>query len=232
MMVEDFDSVREGNRIVSSTSYSLPAYLESIGAEVQRMPLVGDTLQAMVSSIGDALDGGCDLLLTTGGVSVGAYDYVRDAIAALGGTIESWRARIRPGGPLGIGSVRGRRWLGLPGNPVSTMVTATLFAAPLVRLLGGHARVHNAMINVRMLDEVETAAPLAHFLRVVLQSGKDGTIEARLAGAQASNLLRTMADCNGLLHVPENVVATKSGDVFSAIPFMSAMTCTLAGSAR
>ncbi len=230
VMVENFDAVLAGKCIVSSTSYALPAFLESVGAEVQRLPLVRDDLDAVVEGIRDALDDGCDLLLTTGGVSVGAYDYVRDAITKLGGTIDRWRARIRPGGPLGIGSVRGRRWLGLPGNPVSTMVTATLFAAPLVRLLGGHARVHNATIRVRMLDEVETAAPLAHFLRVVLESNEDGSIQARLAGAQASNLLRTLAECNALLHVPEHVGATRSGDVFAAIPFAWAMTSMRAGS--
>lgn len=217
VMLDRFTEVEAGRRIVSSTSYALPALLRSAGAEVHTSPLVPDTLEALTAALAAALDQGCDLLITTGGVSVGAHDYTREALAALGGTQTFWRARIRPGGPIGTGTVRGVPWIGLPGNPVSTMVTGSLFAWPLVRALGGHAQVKPLRLPVRMLDTADTAAALTHFLRVVLQNGADGVPEARLAGAQGSNLLRTMALANALLVVPPEIARTESGMLLTAI---------------
>ncbi len=217
VMLDRFAEVEAGQRIVSSTSYALPALLKSAGAEVRSMPLVPDTLHALTAALSDALDDGCDLLVTTGGVSVGAHDYTREALAALGGSQTFWRARIRPGGPIGTGTVRDVPWLGLPGNPVSTMVTGALFAWPLLRTLGGHSACRPLRVPVRMLDIADTAAPLTHFLRVVVSLGADGVPEARLAGAQGSNLLRTMALANALLIIPPEVARAEPGMSFSAI---------------
>jgi molybdopterin molybdotransferase len=217
VLLDRFDEVEAGHRIVSSSSYALPALLRGAGAEVTMSPLVPDTLEALTASLSGALDAGCDLLVTTGGVSVGAHDYTRDALAALGGTQQFWRARIRPGGPIGTGIVRNVPWLGLPGNPVSTMVTGTLFAWPLLRLLGGHTGVHHARIPVRMTDVADTPASLTYFLRVSLQVGTDGLLEARLAGAQGSNLLRTMAIADALLEVPEQLARVEAGSTLHAI---------------
>ncbi|MEO7522071.1 MAG: gephyrin-like molybdotransferase Glp [Gemmatimonas sp.] len=225
VLLDKFEEVRRGRRIVSSTSYALPALLRELGADVETMPLVGDTLAANIRAIESALEGNPDVLLTTGGISVGEHDYTRDALLSLDGELGFWRARIRPGGPIGSGRVRGVRWLGLPGNPVSSMVTALLFAGPLVRRLGGHAAERHAMIRVRMMDDIATAAPLAHFLRVQLHAAADGVIEARMTGAQGSNLLRTLAIAHALLHVPEDKAGVAAGDVLNAIPFPSALWC-------
>jgi len=217
VLLDRFAEVESGHRIVSSSSYALPALLSGTGADVTMAPLVHDSLEALTQALGDALDSGCDLLVTTGGVSVGAHDYTRDALAALGGSQTFWRARIRPGGPIGTGTVRSVPWLGLPGNPVSTMVTGALFAWPLLRALGGHAAVHHARVPVRMLDAADTPAPLTYFLRVTLQVGVDGVLEARLAGAQGSNLLRTMALADALLEVPEAVDRVEPGTTMHAV---------------
>lgn len=217
VLLDRFDDVLSGHRIVSSSSYALPALLRGAGADVTMAPLVPDTLEALTTALEQALDSGCDLLVTTGGVSVGAHDYTRDALAALGGSQRFWRARIRPGGPLGTGTVRGTPWIGLPGNPVSTMVTGALFAWPLIRQLGGHRGVHHARLPVRMLDHADTPAPLTYFLRVSLQVGSDGVPEARLSGAQGSNLLRTMAMADALLEVPPSVNHVDAGSTCAAI---------------
>ncbi len=217
VLLDRFAEVESGHRIVSSSSYALPALLRGTGAQVTMSPLVEDSLEALTKALGNALDAGCDLLVTTGGVSVGAHDYTRDALAALGGSQTFWRARIRPGGPIGTGTVRSVPWLGLPGNPVSTMVTGALFAWPLLRALGGHAAVHHARVPVRMVDAADTPAPLTYFLRVSLQVASDGALEARLAGAQGSNLLRTMALADALLEVPETVDRVAPGAVMHAI---------------
>lgn len=217
VLLDRFDEVEAGNRIVSSSSYALPALLRGAGAEVTMAPLVPDTLEALTAALSSALDSGCDLLVTTGGVSVGAHDYTRDALAALGGEQRFWRARIRPGGPIGTGLVRGVPWIGLPGNPVSTLVTGALFAWPLIRTLGGHAGVRHARIPVRMMDSADTPASLTYFLRITLQVGSDGQFEARLAGAQGSNLLRTMAMADALLEVPEDTARVEAGSTMFAI---------------
>ncbi|MES2524098.1 MAG: gephyrin-like molybdotransferase Glp [Gemmatimonadota bacterium] len=217
VMLDRFDEARSGRRIVSSSSYALPAFLREQGAEVLVQPLVPDSLASMTEALLAALDLAPDLLVTTGGVSVGEHDYTRDALQQLGGSIEFWRARIRPGGPIGRGTLRGVHWLGLPGNPVSTMVTAMLFAVPLVRRLGGHTRTRPISLRARMLDTAATPAPLAHFLRVSLSTGADGMLEARLAGAQGSNLLRAMASADALVVVPESVGATEPGAMYDVL---------------
>ncbi|WP_396205319.1 gephyrin-like molybdotransferase Glp [Gemmatimonas sp.] len=217
VLLDRFDEVEMGQRIVSSSSYALPALLRSAGAEVTMAPLVPDTLPALTQALGDALDDGCDLLVTTGGVSVGAHDYTREALAALGGTQRFWRARIRPGGPIGTGMVRDVPWIGLPGNPVSTMVTASLFAWPLIRQLGGHLRVTPLRVPVRMLDAADTPAPLTYFLRVSLAVDSEGQLVARLSGAQGSNLLRAMAMADALLEVPESIDHVAPGAMLRAI---------------
>lgn len=217
VLLDRFDEVRAGRRIVSSSSYALPALLRDAGAEVTLMPLVPDTLEDTVRAITAAIEAGCDVLVTTGGVSVGAFDYTRDALVAVGGHVDFWRAKIRPGGPIGTGEVRGTRWLGLPGNPVSTMVTATVFAWPLIRALGGFARTSLRTVRVTMRDRFETPAPLTYFVRVVLVDREDGGYDARLAGPQGSNLLRTMAMADALMMVPEGTNAADDGDRFDAV---------------
>lgn len=217
VLLDRFDEVEAGRRIVSSSSYALPALLRQAGALVRVLPLLPDALDAVVSAIRDAVDVGCDLLITTGGISVGAHDYTRDALAALDGALTFWRARIRPGGPIGTGAVLGTPWLGLPGNPVSTMVTGMLFAWPLLRQLGGHASIHHLPLRVRAMDHADTAAPLTHFLRVRVTRSPDGVLDAWLAGPQGSNLLRVMAASNALLVVPEHISAVVPGMVLDAI---------------
>lgn len=215
--VEQFDQVLAGSRIVSSSSYALPALLRSAGAEVTMAPLVNDTLDAMVQAMDTALAGGCDLLVTTGGVSVGAHDYTRDALAALGGVQQFWRARIRPGGPIGTGMVRDIPWIGLPGNPVSTLVTGMLFAWPLLRQLGGHGRTCHVKLPVHMTNAAETPGALTHFLRAQLAVGRDGQLEATITGAQGSNLQQSMALADALIEVPESVARVEAGMTFNAL---------------
>ena len=215
--VDQFAEVRAGKRIVSSSSYALPPWLSAIGAVVHTVPLLPDNLAAIRDGISAALDAGCDLLITTGGVSVGAHDYTRDALEALGADIAFWRARIRPGGPIGVGTVRGIPWLGLPGNPVSTMVTAELFARPLLRKLAGHSQLHSPRLRVRLAEPMRGGIGLTHLLRVVVARDGEGNLEAKLAGRQGSNLLRTLAMSNALLVMPDTRDGAAAGEYLDAI---------------
>jgi len=126
-----------------------------------------------------------------------------------------WRVRMRPGGPLAAGALPSADvhvpWLGLPGNPVSTVVTFELFARPLLRRLSGDARPFRRAVRVTLREPVQAPAPLTHFLRVVLESDAAGGLAARLTGPQGSGLLTSAARADALLIVPEGVTAIAAG---------------------
>lgn len=199
--VEAIDDVRAGRGIISSSSYALPALLRATGADVRVLPTLPDDPERLRDAIGRALEDDCDLLVTTGGVSMGAHDHVREVITALGGRIDVHRVRVRPGGPTSAGHVLGTPWIGLPGNPVSTLVMAELLVRPVIRALGGHRRVHATRVPVRLAEDIAVPAPLTFFLRASLASGADGMLEARLTGRQGSNLLTSMARADALLEI-------------------------------
>lgn len=200
--LDAFDEVLAGRRIVSSNSYTLRAAATLIGAEVLDLGICPDDRAALRARLEHALEERCDLLLTSGGVSVGSYDFTREVLRELGAVMHFWRVKIRPGGPLGFGVLRGVPWLGLPGNPVSAMVTFELFGKPAIRRLRGEALPFPRVVDVVTDDEVSIAAPLAHFFRVTLASDGSGVLHARLTGPQGSGLLTSMARANALLVVP------------------------------
>ena len=220
--VQRFDEVLAGARIVSSNSYALGAAVRAAGADVVPLGIVGDDPDALREAIASC---DCDLLITTGGVSVGAFDHTRRVISELGGegAHRFWRVRIRPGAPLGFGVVRGIPWLGLPGNPVSALVTFELFARPAIRRLAGHALPHRHPVAVRVADEVSISAPLTHFLRAVV-AGEPGGYVARLTGAQGSGLMSSMARANALLIVPPERQHIAPGEVVAALLLQGDLT--------
>ena len=213
--VSQFAEVQAGRRIVSSNSYSLGAAVSAAGAEAIDLGVVRDDPEELRRAI-SACD--CDLLLTTGGVSVGAFDHTRRVITEIGGETAHrfWRVRIRPGAPLGFGIVRGTPWLGLPGNPVSALVTFELFARPAIRRLAGYSLVHRRATRVRTLEPISITAPLTHFLRAVVTLDSDGYV-ARLTGPQGSGLMSSMALANALLIVPPERQEIAAGEVLGAL---------------
>lgn len=200
--VDAFAEVAAGRRIVSSNSYTIRAALTAAGTAVLDLGIARDDRETLREKLETARDSGCDLLITSGGVSVGAFDFTREVLATLGATMHFWRVRIRPGGPLGFGRLGSTPWLGLPGNPVSAMVTFELFARPAIRTLRGERAVFPRTITVIVDEDVTIAAPLTHFLRVVLVSDDSGSVRARLTGPQGSGLLTSMARADALLIVP------------------------------
>jgi molybdopterin molybdotransferase len=200
--VDGFDEVMAGRRIVSSNSYTLRAAASLAGAVVVDLGLCPDDPAEMRSRLERARAEQCDLLLTSGGVSVGTFDYTRQVLRELGADMRFWRAKIRPGGPLGFGFLGNMPWLGLPGNPVSSMVTFELFARPAIRTLRGERKAFPRTFEVVLDEEVNIAAPLTHFFRVVIASDGAGPPRARLTGPQGSGLLTSMARADALLVVP------------------------------
>jgi molybdopterin molybdotransferase len=226
--LEEFDRVRAGERIVSSNSYSLDAAVRAAGGEPVSLGIAPDDPRRMADCLRAAK--GCDLIVTSGGVSVGDFDFTRTVIGALGGELSLWRVRMRPGAPLGFGTLFGAPWLGLPGNPVSALVTFELFGRPLLRTLAGHRLPHRRTIPVMLTEPVELGAPLTHFMRVVLDDADapDGFPRARLTGAQSSGMLTSMGAADALLIVPAEPAVVSAGTVLRAIP----LDGDLGGSAR
>ena len=155
-------------------------------------------------------------MITTGGVSVGAFDFTKDVVQSLGADLQLWRVLMRPGAPLGFGTLRGMPWLGLPGNPVSAMVTFEIFARPVMRRLHGERDVFPRPIAVRVREDVTISAPLTHFMRVIV-TWDDGVAWARLTGPQGSGLLTSMSLANALLIVPPDRMLVRAGETANAI---------------
>lgn len=216
VMLERFGEVRDGTRIVSSNSYALAAAVSAAGGEPVSLGIAPDDPSALASRLRAAE--GCDVVLTSGGVSVGDFDYTRRVIAELGGTLSLWRVRMRPGAPLGFGTVFGVPWLGLPGNPVSALVTFELFGRPLIRALAGHARPHRRTIAVTLAHAVHLGAPLTHFLRAVLDADASHVPVARLTGSQSSGMLTSMSAAEVLLIVPPDPLEVPAGTPLRALP--------------
>ena len=214
--LDRFDEVLAGERIVSSNSYSLEAAVREAGGEPVSIGIAPDDPSALAERLRGA--DGCDMILTSGGVSVGDFDYTREVVTRLGGDLSLWRVRMRPGAPLGFGRLFGVPWIGLPGNPVSALVTFELFGRPLLRTLGGVARPHRRAVPVIVDEAIVLRAPLTHFLRAVLADGEDGALHARLTGAQSSGMLTSMSSADALLIVPAEPATVAAGAMLRALP--------------
>ena len=211
-----FDEVVAGRKIVSSNNVTLRELVIEAGGEPLELGIAADTRASLREHLARAQ--GADLIITSGGISVGAFDYVRDVLAELGASLDFWRVRMRPGAPIGFGMLGGTPWLGLPGNPVSTMVTFELFARPAIRKMRGHAALHRARAMVTLEEPINVSVELTHFLRAVVTRQHDGRLTARLTGPQSSGILSSMAQANALVVVPRGTLQLPAEASLQAIP--------------
>src|SRR5437667_92797 len=161
---------RGGKRMRTPSPYPPHGMLRRAGG----IPLALGVARDTKDSLREHLSGGgardADLLVTSAGVSVGEHDLVRDVLTALGCDMKLWRIRMRPGAPLGFGLLDGRPWIGLPGNPVSTMVTFELFVRPIIRRLLGHALPFRRTVAVCVAEPITLGPKLRHYLRAIVSS--------------------------------------------------------------
>ena len=213
--IDDFDEVVAARRIVSTNSYTLEALTRVAGGIPTDLGIASDTKASLRKKLDAAA--GCDLIITSAGVSVGDLDYTRDVFAELGGKQKFWKVKMRPGAPLAFGLLKGIPWLGLSGNPVSAMVSFELFVRPALRKMQGHANIFRRTSTVTLEEEVKIAAKLTHFLRAFVTRQADGTLTARLTGHQSSGALTSMAKANALLIVPEKNQNVPKGAQLNAL---------------
>ena len=212
--VDQPEAILSGRKTASSNTHTLVALVRQAGGEPVNLGIARDTPESLRAHLTRALE--ADLLVTTAGISVGEHDYVRAVLEELGAEQRFWKLRMRPGAPVGFGLLRGIPWIGLPGNPVSTMVTFELFVRPAIRAMSGHALPFRRAIAVRVAEPVTVRPKLQHFLRAIVSDTPTGP-EARLTGPQGSGILTSMVLANALLVLPEGQLETPAGATARAI---------------
>jgi molybdopterin molybdotransferase len=213
--IDEFEEVAAARRIVSTNSYTLDALTRVAGGIPQDLGIASDTKASLRRKLDAAA--GCDIIITSAGVSVGDLDHTRDVFAALGGTQKFWKVKMRPGAPLAFGILKEVPWLGLSGNPVSAMVSFELFVRPALRKMQGHHSLFRRTVSVTLEEEVKINARLTHFLRACVKRREDGSLTARLTGHQSSGALTSMAKANALLIVPETKPKVPKGAQLNAL---------------
>lgn len=224
--LDAFDEVVAARRIVSTNSYTLEALTRVAGGVALDLGIARDTKASLRRKLESAE--GCDLIITSAGVSVGDLDHTRDVFAELGGKQKFWKVKMRPGAPLAFGTLKDIPWLGLSGNPVSAMVSFELFVRPALRKMQGYTSLFRRTVKVTLEEEVKIAAKLIHFLRAYITRHQDGSLTARLTGHQSSGALTSMAKANALLIVPEAKATVAKGTQLNALMLDSSLEDTSA----
>jgi len=187
-------------KIHDSNSYTLIAQIQSCGAEALRLGVAKDQREAVESLLNRAVEEKAEMIVTSAGVSVGAFDFVK-AVVESNGKLDFWKVNMRPGKPLAFGEYRGIPFIGLPGNPVSAFVTFEVFARSAIEKLAGESVRARARTRV-VLDEAVESDGRETYLRAIVDPG---TNRARLAGHQGSGNLYALALSNALLIIPAGV---------------------------
>jgi len=190
-------------KIRDANSYTVSALIRKYDGIPIRLGIAPDTIEALTAKIREALALGADLILTSGGVSMGDFDVVKKVLAKEG-EMHFWRARMKPGKPLAFGKIQGVPLLGLPGNPVSSTISFELFARPAILTMLGKTRLKKPTIDAILVDPIKRKDNRRHFMRVWLEK-KDGRTYAHLTGDQGSGILLSMVQADGLAIIPEEM---------------------------
>lgn len=191
-------SVPGPGEIVYSNGYALTALAQREGAEARDFGIARDRLEDIGAAIKQARAWGADILVTTGGASVGEHDLVQRALKAEGLDLSFWRVALRPGKPMMHGKLGGLQVLGLPGNPVSSYVCAFLFLVPLIRRLTGRSDVEHVPEGARLGRDLRENDERADYMRAILSPGVDGLI-ATPVPSQDSSLMAPLAEADCLV---------------------------------
>lgn len=204
------------DQIIASNGFGVAAIVKEAGGEPIDLGIAADTLDALNRSIDAAQAAGADILVTLGGASVGDHDLVRKVLESRGLELAFWKIAMRPGKPLMSGRIGSMHVLGLPGNPVSSLVCSHVFLTPLIAKLAG--RTHHVQAVDAILD-VDLAANDVRqdYLRAAMHRRPDGTLVATPATRQDSSMMRVFAEADGLVVRPPFAPEAKAGDTVRAI---------------
>lgn len=209
--------LKEG-QIYDSNRYALYGLLSKTGVEFFDLGTVADRREAVQDAFRQAAEI-ADLVITSGGVSVGEADYVTETLEKMG-QIDFWRMAMKPGKPMAFGHIGEAVFLGLPGNPVSAMVTFYRFVLPAIRKMRGVPHRDDLLIQARSQTTLKKAAGRAEFQRGILQRETDGGWSVATTGQQGSHLLSSMAKANCFIVLPAENAGIEAGQMVTVQPFL------------
>lgn len=205
----DIDDNPSSWKIISSNSYAAAAQIRECGAAVMQLGIAKDRREDLMGKFRAASR--ADIIISSGGVSVGDYDLVKDIMKEVGNHMQFWQVAMRPGKPLAFGSMNGVPLFGLPGNPVSSMVTFEQFVRPSILKMMGHQRLFRRVIKATLEENVAKKEGLRYFMRGQVQkAGNYYTVST--TGEQGSGILKSMVRANGLIVLPEEAVGASKGE--------------------
>ena len=207
------DAPLEQGKIRDSNSFTLAALLEDAGAEVIRLGVAKDTHDSVKALLEQAVEFHVDLILSSAGVSVGAFDFVKQVIEA-NGTMDFWRVNMRPGKPVAFGDYKKIPFIGLPGNPVSAFVGFEVFVRPALGRLSGSFNAVRRRVRVTCAEQIDSDGRES-YLRAHARE-ENGSFVARLTGHQGSGNLHSLVQANALLIIPAGVKCVPAGQEVDA----------------
>ncbi len=210
------------DQIIASNGYGVAALARDVGARVLDLGIAPDDRDVLADRIRDAISAGGDVIVTLGGASVGDHDLVREVLEGEGMALDFWKIAMRPGKPLMFGRLGETRVLGLPGNPVSSLVCAHLFLKPLLAKLGG--RTHVADIRDAVLGDAMKANDHRQDYVRAAAAHEDGHLVARPFAVQDSSMLTTLAQADALIIREPNAAASEAGDACRVLMLRRALT--------
>ncbi|MDC1450300.1 molybdopterin molybdotransferase MoeA [Candidatus Thioglobus sp.] len=188
-------------KIYNSNRYALVALLKQVGCDVINLGNIEDKLDATCEAL-EALESQCDLIMTTGGVSVGEEDHVKPAVEKLG-ELNLWKIRMKPGKPLAYGKVKQTPFIGLPGNPVSSFVTFCIFSLPFIKKMQGNSNYESKILKVKTNFDCKRAKPRREYARVRIDHSTETPL-ANLFSKQGSDVMSSVVWADGIVEIPEN----------------------------
>ena len=204
----------EPGKIRDSNSYTLAALIEEAGAEVIRLGVAKDDRESVKALLEKAIDLEVNLILSSAGVSVGAFDFVKEVIEA-NGKMDFWRVNMRPGKPLAFGEYKNIRFIGLPGNPVSAFVGFEVFVRGVIGKLNGSYNGSRRKVQVRCAEQIDSDGRES-YLRAEVHPDENGNFIAQLTGHQGSGNLHSLVRANALLIIPAGVKCVPAGQEINA----------------
>lgn len=201
-------------QIRNSNSFAQAAQVSTINAIPVILGVAKDSEESVRAHLQSGIREKVDIFITSAGVSVGAYDHVK-AVLETHGDVQFWRVRMRPGKPLAFGTYEGIPLIGLPGNPVSAMVSFERFARPSILKMSGHRSLERPILTVKMLGGFHSDGRESYIRSIV--SRAEDVYEARITGHQGSHIQSSLTSANALVIVPEGVKEVKSGDMLKAM---------------
>jgi molybdopterin molybdotransferase len=210
----DVNAPLEDGKIRDSNSYTLASLLENANVDVIRLGVAKDTKEAVTKLFDEAINQKADLILSSAGVSVGAYDFIKEVIESHG-KMDFWKVNMRPGKPLAFGKYKEINFIGLPGNPVSAFVGFEVFVRPVLRLMKGLTEQNQLKVKVRSEAEIESDGRES-YLRAKIRE-EDGVKIAVLTGHQGSGNLLSLVQADALLIIPAGVKCVPAGQEVEAI---------------